>query len=136
MALTAAAASAPAIISFGLCRNIRNSKPRSSEAAIAAALPPRRRGMSSSIALFLGTFLHLLGLLDHGRTRRWGQRRNIAFRLALHRRCEPERQRNRNRGALADPALQTKLAALHADQALDDGKAKAGTFVATLIGLA
>src|SRR4051812_6241708 len=110
MALMAAAASTPAIISFGLCRNIRNSRPRSSEAAIAVALPPRRRGMSSSIPLFLGTFLHLLGLLDHGRTRRRGQRRNIAFRLTCHRRCEPERQRNRDRGALADFALQTKLA--------------------------
>src|SRR5689334_4632021 len=115
MALIAAAASSPAIMSFGLCRRIRISKPRSCSTATALA-PRRRRGISSSID-FLGTFLHLIGLLDGRGTRRRRQRRDIAGSLAGGRRREKERQRDRDNGALADPALHAHLAAMHGDQA-------------------
>ena len=60
---TAATASRPATMSFGLCSRMRITRPRSSSASIAAAcaLRRRRRGMSSSSSIRLGTFLHLMG---------------------------------------------------------------------------
>src|SRR5215468_10983919 len=133
MALIAATASKPATMSFGLCRKIRSSKPRSSSTATALA-PRRRRGISSSTADFLGTLLHLIGLLDGSGTRRRRQRRDIARRFAHRRRHIDQRQRDRNRGALADPALYIHLAAMQRHEALDDGKPKAGALVAALIG--
>src|ERR1700733_3573136 len=78
IAMMATSASAPAIISFGLCRKMRIARLRSASASIAAALEPRRRGISSSLVGFLGTFLHLGDLLRHGGTRRRSQRCNIA----------------------------------------------------------
>ena len=52
-------------MSFGLCSSMRIARPRSSSASIAAAFAPRRRrrGISSSSAIRLGTFLHLMGLV-------------------------------------------------------------------------
>src|SRR5258707_9916417 len=93
MALIAAKASAPAIRSFGLCSRMRIARLRSSLASIATALAPRRRrrGMSSSASILLGTFLHLIsfGLLSasHARVKRC----DIA-RWLLGRRREYERQ--------------------------------------------
>ena len=64
MALTAAKASPPAITSFGLCIRTRIANPRSASTATAFALRRRRRrGISSSLAICLGTFLHLRGLI-------------------------------------------------------------------------
>src|ERR1700709_1525894 len=103
MALTAAKASAPAIRSFGLCSRIRIARLRSSLASIATALAPRRRrGMSSSRLILLGTFLHLISFVSasHRRIKRC----DIA-RWLLNRRCECERQCDRDGGALIDPAL-------------------------------
>ena len=48
MALTAANASAPATMSFGLCSSMRITRPRSASASITAVFAlRRRRGMSS-----------------------------------------------------------------------------------------
>src|SRR4051812_44067134 len=112
MALIAAAASRPATMSFGLCRKVRSRKPRSSASTATALAPRRRRGISSSSADFLGTFLHLIGLLNGSGTRRRRQRRDIAGGLAGGRRHKDERQRHRNRRALADPGLHIHLAAV------------------------
>src|SRR5438876_9063398 len=107
MALMAAAAKRPATMSFGLCKRIRISKPRSSASTATALAPRRRRGISSSIADFLGTFLHLIGLLNccGTRRRRRRQRRDIAGGLTQGQWREQQRQRNGHDGALADLAL-------------------------------
>src|SRR5262245_6919721 len=136
MALMAAAASRPATMSFGLCKKIRISKPRSSASTATALAPRRRRGISSSTADFLGTFLHLIGLFSLSGARRRRQRRDIADRLARDRRRIEERQRHGHRGALADPALYIQLAVMQGHEALHDRQPKAGALVAALIGLA
>src|SRR5882757_5790167 len=106
MALTAAKASAPAIRSFGLCSRMRIARLRSSLASIATALAPRRRrrGMSSSTSILLGTFLHLnhFDLMSGSRGRI--KRCDIARGL-LGRRRECQRQCDRDGGALVDLAL-------------------------------
>src|SRR3954451_6358689 len=109
MAMTAAKDSAPAITSFGLCSRMRIARLRFSLASIATALAPRRRrGKSSFSSILLGTFLHLnhFGLMSASRRRI--KRCDIARGL-LDRRCECERQRDRDRGALVDPALHRHL---------------------------
>src|SRR5262245_25154342 len=136
MALMAAAARRPATMSFGLCKKIRISKPRSSASTATALAPRRRRGISSSTADFLGTFLHLIGLFDLRGARRRRQRRDIAGQLTRDRRRVEERQRHGHRGALADPALYVQLAAMQGHEALHDRQPKAGALVAALIGLA
>src|SRR6185295_587685 len=110
MALTAAKASAPATRSFGLCSRMRIARLRSSLASIATALAPRRRrGISSSTSILLGTFLHLNHFDLMSASRRGIKRRDIARGL-LDRRHECQRQGDRDRGALVDPALHRHLA--------------------------
>src|SRR5204862_5861096 len=128
MALIAAAASRPATMSFGLRSRIRISKPCSCSTATALA-PRRRRGISSSIADFLGTFLHLIGLFRRRGARRRRQRRDIAGGFARDRR-EDQRQRDGDRRALADPALHIHLAAMQGDEAFHDRQPEAGALVA------
>src|SRR5256885_13898505 len=140
MALTAAAASKPAIRSLGLCNSIRMTKPRSSSGSTATAFARRRRrrgiSSSSSRSIRLGTFLHLIGLHFGCGTRRRRQRRDVAGRLAQRWRREYQRQRDGDGGALVDLALHIHLAAMHGDEAFYDRQAEAGAFVAALIGLA
>src|ERR1700709_1983767 len=119
MALTAAKASAPAIRSFGLCSSMRIARLRSSPASIAAALAPRRRrGMSSSNVILLGTFLHLINFVLNSGSRARVKRCDIA-RWRLDRR-ERQRQCDGNGGAFVDSALHGHLAAVQRNQALDD----------------
>src|ERR1700676_594409 len=142
MALTAAKASAPAIMSFGLYSRIRIARPRSASASIAAA-PRRRRGLSLSSAICLGTFFHLMGLvfrlvfrlvLGCG-SRRRVKRGDIAWRRC-RRRHERQRQRHGHGGAFVDLALHRYLAGMHPDQAFHDRQPEAGAFVPPLVGLA
>src|SRR5664279_5343645 len=101
MALTAANASRPATVSFGLCSRIRIARPRSASTATARA-PRRRRGVSSFLAIFLGTFLHLMGLVRVRGSRRRRKRRDIA---RWFRRRERQRQRDRHGGTFVNLAL-------------------------------
>src|ERR1700732_2292490 len=139
MALTAAKASAPAITSFGLCSKIRIARPRSASAAIALA-PRRRRGMSSSLEVRLGTFLHLMSLvfmnwiLDF-RPQRRGERRDVAGGLR-ELRHERQRQRDHNGGSFVNLALHGHFAAMQPDQAFHDRQPEAGAFMPPLVGLA
>src|SRR3954451_25484328 len=133
MAQTAAAASKPATKSFGLCSRTRSTNPRSSCGSIATALAPRRRrGMSSSSSIRLGTFLHLMGLVLVSGSQRRFERCDIAGRI----RHEVQRQGHGYRGALADLALHVDLAVMQTDQTLYDRQAETGAFVLALIGLA
>src|SRR5271154_7210195 len=79
MAKLAASASAPAITSFGLYRKMLITRPRSESGSTAASRERRRRrGVSSSLVRFLGTFLHLEGLFWCGGARRRGQGGGVA----------------------------------------------------------
>src|SRR5581483_3135076 len=134
MALQAAKASRPAAMSFGLCSSVRIARPRS--ASTAAVLPRRRRGISSSSLVFLGTSLHLNWLFlrcdsDGGR-----KGRDVADRMRRLWLAASQRQRNGDGGALADLAVQAQIAAMQADEAFDDRQAEARAFMAALIGLA
>src|SRR5262249_28967677 len=88
MAPAAVKASRPATISFGLCRKTRIRRPRSDSSSTAAAAAPRRRrrgvgiSSSSSAVTFLGTSLHLDGLVlvRSRRPRRGRQRRDLVRR--------------------------------------------------------
>src|SRR5947209_11337311 len=136
MAPAAANATTPAIVSFGLCSRMRIARPRSALASAAAALAPRRRrGISSSSVIRLGTFLHLPGFMLISTSHRGVQRCDIAREL-LGRRRERERQCDGDNGALVDLALHGHLAAVQRDQAFDDRQPEAGALVAPLIGLA
>src|SRR6185437_440758 len=133
MAHTAAAASNPATVSFGLCSRMRMIRPRSSSASIATALARRRRrGISSSSSIRLGTFLHLMRLVLLSGSQRRLEGRDIAWGF----RREAQRQGHGHRGALADLALHVDLAVVQTDQPLHDRQAEAGAFVFALIGLA
>src|SRR3954466_12383930 len=59
----AATATRPASVSLGLCSSTRTTRLRSVSTSMTAALAPRRRGAASSLADFLGTFLHQSGLV-------------------------------------------------------------------------
>src|SRR3954447_17144396 len=59
----AATATRPASVSLGLCSSTRSTRLRSVSTSMTAALAPRRRGAASSLADFLGTFLHQSGLV-------------------------------------------------------------------------
>src|SRR4029077_18960041 len=137
MAQMAAAASRPATTSFGLCSNMRMAKPRSSPASIATAFAPRRRrDISSSSEIRLGTFLHLMGLVLYCGSQHRLERRDIACRRLYRRRHENERQGYRHGGAFADLALHIDLAMMQSDQAFHDRQSEAGAFLFALIGLA
>src|SRR6476620_11370993 len=140
MATMAANASNAATVSFGLRSNIRISKPRSALALdealdLASTLiePRRRRGVASSIVTALGTFLHLIpdGLM----ARRRRQRCDIIRAIRALFNGRRQRQHDGDRGSLVDLALHRHLAAMQRNQALDDRQAKAGAFVAALIGV-
>src|SRR6185437_1921883 len=147
IALTAANAIRPATISFGLYSRMRSASPRcvSASGSIAAAAPRRRRGggasSSSATAAFLGTFLHLGGLVLNClvlkcRTRRKRQRRDLASGLRRLRPGENQRQRHGYGGALVELALYRHFAGMEADQAFHDGKPKPGALMAALVSLA
>src|SRR6185312_11661333 len=140
MALAAAKASRPAIMSFGLCKRMRIARPRSFCSIAAAAEPRRRRGNSSSATAFLGTFLHLNGLLLKyrimGRSRNGRQRRDLVLRLGRSGPRENKRQRHRDSGAFVDLALHGYFAGMEADQAFHDGKPEPGALMTALIGFA
>src|SRR5665647_3020561 len=89
MALTAAKATVPATISFGLCSSMRRKIPRSADASIASE-PRARRGLACLGDTALGTFLHLTGLIGRRETNRGGERCNIA--RGFGRRREFQRQ--------------------------------------------
>src|SRR4051794_31867762 len=135
MAPTAADASTPAARSFGLYSRMRMARPRSAASSMTEARPPRRRGISSSRSVRLGTFLHLNHVVVLPASRRL-QRRNIACGWLRRPSGERQRQRDRDRGAFVDPALHGQLAAMQRHQALDDRQAEPGAFVPPLIGLA
>src|SRR5438309_11507203 len=99
IAITAANANAPAKTSFGLCSTFRIAKPRSAS-ALAVFAPRRRRGMSSSLVTFLGTFLHLVVVVLDCRSCHRNKGRDIPRWLLWLR--ESQRQRNGHRSALVD----------------------------------
>src|SRR4051794_37175681 len=149
----AATATRPASVSLGLCSSTRSTRLRSVSTSMTAALAPRRRGAASSLADFLGTFLHqsglILNLVVRFLTEHRRQRRDLALaglkrllierllirRLGLRRRVD-ERQLDGDGGALAEPALYRQFAEMQRHQALHDRKSEAGAFVTALIGLA
>src|SRR5258708_14807867 len=136
IAVTAANASAPATMSFGLCSNMRIARPRAASASIAAALVPRRRrGISSSLAICLGTFLHLMSLLSWSGPQRRSERCDIARWLSRRRR-ERQRQCHGHAGSLVDLALHLDLPGVQANQPFHDRHPDAGAFVPPLIGSA
>ncbi|MGY3460194.1 hypothetical protein ACVWW5_005644 [Bradyrhizobium sp. LM3.4] len=153
IALMAATATRPASVSFGLCSSTRTTRLRSVSTSITAALAPRRRGAASSLADFLGTFLHqsglVLNLVVRFLTRHRRQRRDLALarlrrllirslsigNLGLWRRVD-ERQLDGDGGALAKPALYRQFAEMQRHEALHDRKSEAGSFVTALISLA
>src|SRR5215471_12158846 len=117
MALTAAKATRPASVSLGLCSRIRIARLRSVSTSTTAALAPRRRGASSSLADFLGTFLHQSRLVLNTMRRRH-QRRNLAFALPSLRRRADERQLDGDGRPLSELALYRQLAEMQGDDAL------------------
>src|SRR3954452_20794843 len=159
----AATATRPARVSLGLCSSTRSTRLRSVSTSMTAALAPRRRGAASSLADFLGTFLHQRGLVLNlvvrmvvkfvvlkflAQHRRQGRDLALA-RLAvghlairsLHirrlglRRVD-QRQLDGDGSALAEPALYRQFAEMQRHQALHDRKSEAGAFMAALIGFA
>src|SRR5690242_5999201 len=115
IALTAENAIRPATMSFGLCNSMRISRPRSAGSSMTATLA---RLDLVDFELALGTLLHLMDRL--GRRAAW---RNVQWRdVARHsmRWRVIQRKRDGDGGPLAYPALDPHLAAMHADQALDD----------------
>src|SRR5580698_3504219 len=122
MAQTAANATAPPIISFGLCRKMRIARPYSDPCSASLARR-RRRGISSSMVDFLGTFLHLKGWFRHRGTHRWSERCDVALGLDGLR-CQ--RQRDRHGGAFVDFAHHGHLATMQGNEALDDRHSETG----------
>src|SRR3984957_14895173 len=110
MAPTAASATAPAIMSFGLCKKRRSKRPCSTSASTATALEPRRGGMSSSLINFLGTLFHLDGLFWGGWTGQGGERCDVVGGFRGLRR---QWQSDRHGGSFVDLALHGHLAAMH-----------------------
>src|ERR1700730_4561552 len=132
MALTAANASTPATMSFGLCSKIRMAKPRSAPAATALARRRRRRGISSSsLAICLGTSLHLVSWVLGCGSRGRSERCDIARWFERWR--KRKRPRDGHAGSFVDPALHSYLTAMQPDQAFHDRQAKTGALVAPLI---
>src|SRR3954449_5177354 len=101
IAMIAANANAPATTSFGLCNTIRIARPGWAS-TLAVRVLRRRCGTSSSLAAFLGTFLHLVVVLGRG-SRRWSKGRDIARWLLWL--CESQRQRNGHGRTFVTPAL-------------------------------
>src|SRR5215471_294528 len=134
MALTAAKATRPASVSLGLCSRIRIARLRSVSTSATAALAPRRRGASSSLADFLGTFLHQSRLVLNIMARRRHQRRDLAFALPVLRRRADKWQLDGDGRPLAELALYRQLAEMQGDEALHDRQSETGAFMATLIG--
>src|SRR5438270_10024472 len=115
IAMTAANANAPATMSFGLRSRIRIARPCSASAsALGVRVPRRRRGISSSLAVFLGTFFHLLVTMLRRGSRGRSKDRNIARWLLWQR--ERQRQRNDHAGTFVDPALHGEFAAMQGHQ--------------------
>src|ERR1019366_8889876 len=135
MALTAANASAPATMSFGLYSKMRIARPRSASASTATARARRRRRGMSSFAICLGTFLHLMSLILGCGSQRRSERCDIAGWLSRRRRVR-QRQRDGHGGSFVDLALHGQLAGMQPDQGLHDRQPEAGAFVPPLIGLA
>src|SRR4051812_20362226 len=140
----AATATRPASVSLGLCNSTRITRLRSVSTSTTAALAPRRRGAASPLADFLGTFLHQSRLIPKvvvrfvvkflAQHRRQG--RDLGFsRFGLRRRVD-ERQFDGHGRALADPALYRHFTEMQRHEALHDRKAKPGSFMTALIGLA
>src|SRR3954469_19923226 len=134
----AATATRPASVSLGLCSSTRSTRLRSVSTSMTAALAPRRRGAASSLADFLGTFLHQSGLVVRLvlklLARHRCQRRDLALgrhsigRLGLWRRVD-ERQSDGDGGALAEPALYSQFAEMQLHQTLHDRKPETRAFV-------
>src|SRR6266849_3124929 len=103
-------------------------------ASTAAEPPRRRRGLSPSNAIALGTFLPLMGLVVDAR--RLSEGCDVARRLIHRRGGEFNRQRNNNGGSLVDLAVHSHITAVQRNQALDDRQSEAGALVPALIGRA
>ena len=136
IALTAAKASTPATISFGLCSNMRIARPRSSASIAATAA---RRGGGAACRRPRNLSRHFSSPDEVALTVR------IATLASASRYCWPARDRRRlnasgNATVTVVPSLillcTVDLAGMQGDQAFDDRQAKAGAFVPALIGLA
>src|SRR3954470_11249263 len=127
MALTAANATAPATMSFGLYSRMRSARLRCSLSIAATVAPRRRRGMSSSSSIRRGTFLHLRVFVVSADARRRVQCGDIAGRLELRR--ERQRQCDGDRGAFVKLALHGHLAAMQRNEAFYDRQSKPGALV-------
>src|SRR3954470_19649210 len=113
MAPMAAKATAPAAMSFGLYSRMRSTRGRCSLSIAATAAPRRRRGMSSSGSIRLGTFLHLPVLVVMRGARRRVECCDVAGRPGLRR--DDKRQRDGYRGAFVELALHRHVAAMQRD---------------------
>src|SRR4051794_12296824 len=123
IAATAANASAPTAVSFGLWSNIRIARPRSASRSTAARAP-RRRDVSFCFELFLGTSLHLTGIMLGRQSGGRGKRGYIACRLGVRPQCyrrERQRQRYLHNSPLVELALNDQIAAMQRDKPFDDG---------------
>src|SRR4051794_29712851 len=133
IAVSAAKASMPATMSFGLYSRMRSARLRRS-LSIAATAAPRRRGISSSGSIRLGTFLHLPVLVVMSGAWRRGECCDVAGRLVLRR--ERQRQGDGHRGTFVELALYGHVAAMQRDEAFHDRQSEPGALVTPLIGRA
>src|SRR4051812_22197088 len=135
IALTAANAITPAMMSLGFESRTRMTRLRSaSTSKLAAAAFPRRRrrGVSSSFSTSLGTSFHLLPGW-HVDARYWRQLRDVAGAL-LVRRHEAQRQFDCDGRSPVELALHVHLAAVQRYEAFHDRQSQSSALMAALIG--